>query len=81
MNINDDEWRNQRLQEILANPDHPYSHFKVGSFDTLTGDLVPILKEFHQLFYVTGNIKLAIYSPFEVNKMNDWVLEYFENIQ
>jgi insulysin len=80
-NVYNDDWRLNRLVELMAGQQHPFSHFSTGSVDTLQSDqLATEVHKFFDRFYRTPNLKLVVLGRDKVSRLAEWVRDAFSAV-
>mmetsp|Transcript_7239 Transcript_7239/g.13383 ORF Transcript_7239/g.13383 Transcript_7239/m.13383 type:complete len:941 (-) Transcript_7239:109-2931(-) len=80
-NVYDDNWRLNRLVELMAGQAHPFSHFSTGSVDSLKSEnLSKEVQKFFNRFYKAPNMRLVVLGKESVNQLSDWVKEEFAKV-
>lgn len=80
-NVYDDNWRLNRLIELMAGQEHPFSHFSTGSVETLKSDnLAKEVQKFFDRFYKAPDMRLVVLGKESVSQLADWVKEYFGKV-
>uniref|UniRef100_H2ZE61 Peptidase M16 middle/third domain-containing protein n=1 Tax=Ciona savignyi TaxID=51511 RepID=H2ZE61_CIOSA len=83
-----DGWRLQRLDEVTANPQHPYSKFGTGNKETLDTD--PKMKnvvvrdellKFHDSMYSSNIMALAVLGRESLDELTEMVTPLFNGIE
>ncbi|KAI9506636.1 metalloprotease [Coemansia spiralis] len=87
-NIQSDMWRQYQVEKELSSPDHPFSMFATGNFETLSGaakemgiDLRERLLEFHARHYSADIMKLVILGRDSLDQLTEWTVAKFSSIQ
>lgn len=87
-NLASDVWRIRQVQKALANPDHPYSKFGTGNKDTLLDipkkngiDTRAELIKFHDKWYSSNIMTLAIFGKESLDELEELTLKYFSEIE
>lgn len=87
-NLAADVWRVRQVNKSLANPDHEYSRFGTGNKETLLDipksqdiDTRQELMKFHQKWYSSNIMNLAILGKESLDELEDLTMKYFENIE
>jgi len=77
-----DSYRMQRLLQVLASPDHPFSGFHIGSIETLANvtKLHEKAKNFRDKNYVAGNMRLVLYGNHTLAHMEAWANLLFAEV-
>tara|TARA_R110001606_G_scaffold74444_1_gene172434 strand:+ start:10048 stop:13065 length:3018 start_codon:yes stop_codon:yes gene_type:complete len=82
--LKDESRRNNQALKTLLNPKHPYSHFTVGSLDTLKDrPNNPLRKQLLKLYeenYFSENMALVMVANLPYNQMATLARQYFSNI-
>lgn len=87
-NLQNDTWRLHQLHKSLSNPEHPYSKFATGSYDTLHDK--PLARgvrirdefiEFYDKHYSANLMKLVVLGRETLDDLQCWVEELFLNIR
>jgi insulysin len=79
-NLEDDNWRNQRLFRMHTRADHPENHFSTGNKETLANVARDELIQFYQDYYSANQMALSLVSTQALDQMELWVREYFSAI-
>jgi len=82
-NLQSDAHRLFQLRKSSASPNHPFSKFGTGSFDTLR-DIPAVraaLLEFHSKFYFAPAMTLCVVSPDSLDTLQEWVTELFSGVR
>ncbi|KAJ1919301.1 metalloprotease [Mycoemilia scoparia] len=86
-NIYEDARRAHRLNQVLANPNHPYSNFMTGSYQTLAKNaesrgvsLRDVLLQFYNRYYSAEMMKLAIVCSSSLDQMTESVVAKFSGV-
>jgi len=80
-NIEDDDWRGQRLFRMHTKADHPENHFSTGNTTTLSDAKREELIDFYQTYYSANQMGLSLVSTQSLDQMEMWVKEYFSAIE
>ncbi|KAJ2616625.1 metalloprotease [Coemansia sp. RSA 1365] len=87
-NIQSDMWRQYQLGKELSSPNHPYSMFATGNYDTLAGaaqrlgvDLRSKLLEFHAKYYSADIMRLVVVGRDSLDQLSEWVVDKFSHIK
>ncbi|KAJ2657298.1 metalloprotease [Coemansia sp. RSA 1199] len=87
-NIQNDMWRQYQLEKELSSPDHPFSMFATGNYDTLSGaarrlgvDLRERLLDFHAKYYSADIMRLVVVGRDSLDQLTEWVVSKFSGIQ
>ncbi|CAG9861187.1 unnamed protein product [Phyllotreta striolata] len=87
-NIPSDLWRLDQLDKHLANPNHPYNTFGTGNKQTLLNipkekgiDVRKQLLEFHNKWYSSNIMSLAVLGKESLDELEDMVVELFSNVE
>ncbi len=75
--IEDDDWRQFQIAKALANPEHPFSRFDVGSLDTLKTVTRQDLKQWFYENYSANRMHLIVYSSLPLDTLLTLVDEDF----
>ena len=82
--LKDENRRNIQALKTLLNPKHPYSHFTVGSLDTLkdrpNNPLRTQLLKLYKENYFSENMALVMVANLPYNQMAALARQYFSNI-
>lgn len=78
--IEDDDWRQLQIVKALATPDHPFSHFDVGSLDTLKGVTQENLQQWFYEHYSAHHMHLIVYSSLPLDTLLALVDEDFSPV-
>ena len=77
-NIDSEYWRLSQLESDLADPSTPVNGFGTGSLATLnTTGAMPALRAFHDAFYATDNIAVAVVAPAPLDDLERLVRRLF----
>lgn len=80
-----DEYRRQQdVIKAIAEPNHPFAKFSVGSLATLSNAEAPIrsdLLAFYRRYYVANNMALAVLSPEPLSQIEAQVRQSFADIR
>jgi predicted Zn-dependent peptidase len=68
---------NEKLQEHLFPPEHPYHHTTIGSMDDLNAASLEDVREFFRTWYAPNNAVLAVVGDVEPDRVREWVRRYF----
>ncbi|XP_056631781.1 insulin-degrading enzyme isoform X2 [Diorhabda carinulata] len=86
-NIPNDLWRLDQLNKHLANPDHPFNTFGTGNKDTLLRipkenniDVREKLLEFHEKWYSSNIMSLAVLGKESLDELEEMVVELFSGV-
>ncbi|CAI2162512.1 19914_t:CDS:10 [Funneliformis geosporum] len=86
--LQDDVWRLFQLQKFHSNPKHPFSKFSVGNLKTLKGlptekgvDIREELIKWHNKNYSANLMKLCVLGSNPLDKLTEWVVKKFSDIQ
>jgi predicted Zn-dependent peptidase len=71
---------NEKLQEHLFPPEHPYHHTTIGSMDDLNAASLEDVREFFRTWYAPNNAVLAVVGDVEPDRVREWVRRYFGSI-
>jgi len=87
-NLATDVWRIRQVNKSLANPEHPYSKFGTGNKETLLDipkqkgvDIRQELMDFHQQWYSSNIMNLAIFGKESLDELEEMTMKYFSNIE
>ncbi|PIA15917.1 a-pheromone processing metallopeptidase Ste23 [Coemansia reversa NRRL 1564] len=87
-NIQSDMWRQYQLEKELSSPNHPFSMFATGNYDTLAGaarrlgvDLRSRLLEFHARYYSADIMRLVVVGRDSLDQLAEWVVDKFSHIK
>ncbi|XP_028137935.1 insulin-degrading enzyme isoform X1 [Diabrotica virgifera virgifera] len=87
-NLPNDLWRLDQLNKHLANPDHPFNTFGTGNKDTLIKipkenniDVREKLLEFHNKWYSSNIMSLAILGKESLDELEEMVVKLFSSVQ
>jgi insulysin len=74
-----DSWRNFQFLKAVGNPNHPFSNFGCGNYETLTKEGSPVgeLKRFWEKYYTTSNMRLAVVGGSSLDALQKTVEETF----
>jgi predicted Zn-dependent peptidase len=73
------DW-NERLNELLFPPDHPYHHTTIGSMEDLDAASLDDVKEFFRTYYAPNNAVLSLVGDVDPAEARAWVERYFGRI-
>jgi predicted Zn-dependent peptidase len=73
------DW-NERLNELLFPPDHPYHHTTIGSMEDLDAASLDDVKAFFRTYYAPNNAVLSLVGDVDPAEARAWVERYFGNI-
>jgi zinc protease len=73
------DW-NERLNELLFPPDHPYHHTTIGSMEDLDAASLDDVKAFFRTHYAPNNAVLSLVGDVDPAEARAWVKRYFGNI-
>jgi predicted Zn-dependent peptidase len=73
------DW-NERLNELLFPPDHPYHHTTIGSMEDLDAASLDDVKAFFRTHYAPNNAVLSLVGDVDPAEARAWVTRYFGNI-
>jgi predicted Zn-dependent peptidase len=73
------DW-NERLNELLFPPDHPYHHTTIGSMEDLDAASLDDVKEFFRTYYAPNNAALSLVGDVDPAEARAWVKRYFGRI-
>ncbi|CAG8571116.1 16391_t:CDS:10 [Funneliformis caledonium] len=86
--LQNDDWRLYQLQKTHSNPNHPWSKFSVGNLETLKEspmkegiDTREELIKWYEKHYSANLMKLCILGSDSLDKLTEWVVEKFSDIQ
>ncbi|KAJ2388711.1 metalloprotease, partial [Coemansia sp. RSA 2603] len=86
-NIQSDMWRQYQIEKQLSNPEHPFSLFATGNYDTLSGaakelgvDLRDRLLEFYDKYYSANIMKLVVVGRDSLDQLTEWTVSKFSPI-
>jgi insulysin len=79
-NLEDDNWRSQRLFRMHTRADHPENHFSTGNKETLANVARNELIQFYKDYYSANQMALSLVSTHSLDQMEQWVREYFAAI-
>jgi predicted Zn-dependent peptidase len=71
---------NEKLQEHLFPPEHPYHHTTIGSMDDLNAASLEDVQEFFRTWYAPNNAVLAVVGDVDPDRVREWVHRYFGGI-
>ncbi|MFZ9053824.1 MAG: insulinase family protein [Woeseiaceae bacterium] len=80
-NLESDGWRGQEMFRTMVREDHPENHFTIGNLRTLSGIERSEFIAFYDRFYSANLMALALTSDAGLDKMEDWVRQYFAAIE
>ena len=80
LQIKDDAWRENAVQKMALNPDHPAARFNIGSLDTLDGDVREALLEFFEAHYSADQMALVVYDARDLDELEALVRPMFSPI-
>lgn len=72
-NLEDDNWRENRVVHTLLKKDHPASKFHTGNLDTLKGTSREVLTSFYKKHYSANRMKLVVLSLLPLDKLESLV--------
>lgn len=73
------DW-NERLNELLFPPEHPYHHTTIGSMEDLDAASLDDVKEFFRTYYAPNNAVLSLVGDVDPAEARAWVKRYFGRI-
>jgi len=73
------DW-NERLNELLFPPDHPYHHTTIGSMEDLDAASLDDVKAFFRTYYAPNNAVLSLVGDVDPAEARAWVATYFGRI-
>ena len=73
------DW-NERLNELLFPPDHPYHHTTIGSMEDLDAASLDDVKAFFRTHYAPNNAVLSLVGDVDPAEARAWVKRYFGRI-
>ncbi|KAJ1727785.1 metalloprotease [Coemansia biformis] len=86
-NLRHDGWRIQHLLAALSDQSHPYSHFKIGSLETLRDaarerglDLREEVARLHKQYYSADIMKLSIVGNYSMDQLVEWAVSKFADV-
>ena len=82
--IKNEERRQLDVLREVANQNHPFSRFAVGSLDSLSSDATPIrddVVEFYQRYYRATNMTLSVLAPESLDELEKLVREKFSKVK
>jgi predicted Zn-dependent peptidase len=71
---------NEKLQEHLFPPEHPYHHTTIGSMDDLNAASIEDVSEFFRTYYAPNNAVLSVVGDAEPTAVRAWAERYFGGI-
>jgi predicted Zn-dependent peptidase len=71
---------NEKLQEHLFPPEHPYHHTTIGSMDDLNAASVEDVSEFFRTYYAPNNAVISVVGDVDPAAVRGWVARYFGGI-
>ena len=71
---------NEKLQEHLFPPEHPYHHTTIGSMDDLNAASVEDVSEFFRTYYAPNNAVLSVVGDVDPAAVRGWAERYFGGI-
>lgn len=87
-NLSTDVWRIRQVNKSLANPEHPYSKFGTGNKETLSEipktkdiDVRTELINFHDKWYSSNIMNLAIFGKESLDELEQMTNKYFASIE
>jgi len=81
-NINNDGWRQQNLERMLANPKSNFNHFGTGTNETLRKpDLYKKMRDFYDKYYNTNNLSVCIASNKSIDELYKIANKFFGKIK
>lgn len=76
----DDNWRIQKLIEAVIGP--PLDHVTIGNIEELSiSNITEYLYNFWEQFYKGNNLKLCITGNYTLDTLEQWVQNYFDEIE
>ncbi|KAG7364481.1 secreted/periplasmic Zn-dependent peptidase, insulinase-like protein [Nitzschia inconspicua] len=77
-----DVWRNYQFLKAISNPNHPFSNFGCGNYETLSSKGSPVgeLKKFWETYYTTSNMRLAVVGSSSLDALQKTVEDTFGQI-
>lgn len=86
-NVAHDEWRMFRVELAIADPKHPFNKFSTGNAETLSENPKRLginvrdeLLKFHEKWYSSNNMCLAVYGRETINQLEAMVIPRFSKI-
>lgn len=86
-NKQSDAWRFQQLLRNSANPKHPLNRFSTGDIDTLKNeparlgiDVRQRLLDFHQKYYSSNEMRLAVLGKGSLDDIEKLIMEKFKDV-
>jgi len=81
LRMEDDRWREKRLENYTSNSEHSINRFSIGNIDTLKDINRDELLDFFNKYYVAQNMHLVIISKLDITTIESYVNNYFKNIK
>jgi insulysin len=78
--LRDEQRRSHAALQQVMNPHHSYSHFSVGSAQTLQGNVRDDLVEFYQRYYSSNMMTLVVEGKESLTELRQMVEQYFSAI-
>lgn len=78
--IEHDGWRKEMLSKALCNPDHPFSRFSCGNFDTLGKVTSEKARNWFEAHYSANLAHLVIISSLPLQELEEIVQESFRDL-
>ncbi len=82
--IKNEERRQLDVLREIANPEHPFSRFAVGSLESLSNDESPIRDDvlaFYKQYYLAGNMTLTVLAPESLDALESSVKIMFNAVR
>ena len=70
------DW-DERIQEMMYPPDHPYHHSVIGSMEDLDAASLDDVEQFFRTYYAPNNAVLTVCGDFEVARARELIEAYF----
>ncbi|XP_022094344.1 insulin-degrading enzyme-like [Acanthaster planci] len=87
-NLKADQWRLYQLEKSTVDPEHPYCKFNTGSKETLQAipsqkgiDVRQELLKFHDTFYSSNIMGLAVLGRESLDELSDMVVPLFAEVE
>lgn len=79
-NLQNDGWRQQRIDQMLSKKGHPVTKFSIGTLETLKSVTRENLLKFYQTYYSANLMKLSLLSNASLDDMEKWVANIFSGV-
>jgi insulysin len=76
-NLENDNWREFALRNVVYREGHPARGFSTGSTETLKGTSREELLAFHRRYYSANRMTLALTAPTGLDQLEAWARSYF----